>query len=87
MGWPYPPTRVRGPIAAEGSAPILVVGTTNDPATPYRWAKALAAELENGHLLTFVGEGHSAYNNNACVNTIVDDFLIDGAVPAGSPRC
>lgn len=86
-GWPYPPTRVRGPIAAEGSAPILVVGTTNDPATPYRWAKALAAQLDNGHLLTFVGEGHSAYNNSACVNAIVDDFLIDGTVPAGSPRC
>jgi len=87
VGWPYPPTRVRGAIAAEGSAPILVVGTTNDPATPYRWAKALAAQLENGHLLSFEGEGHTAYNSSPCVNRIVDDFLIEGKVPTGSPRC
>jgi len=85
--WPYPPTRTRGPITAEGSAPILVVGTTNDPATPYRWAKSLAGELANGHLLTYTGEGHTAYNKSSCVNKIVDAFLVDGAVPSGSPRC
>ena len=36
--WPYPPTGTRGPITADGAAPIVVVGTTNDPATPYEWS-------------------------------------------------
>src|SRR5690606_14053598 len=66
--WPYPPTRERSAIAASGSAPILVVGTTGDPATPYAWSQALAAQLENGHLVTYNGEGHTAYNkSNQCV--------------------
>jgi pimeloyl-ACP methyl ester carboxylesterase len=86
--WPFPGKRVRGPIAAEGSAPILVVGTTNDPATPYQWAKNLAGELQNGHLVTYNGEGHTAYNkSNSCVNDAVDNFFIDDKVPAKDPDC
>ncbi|MEO7148182.1 MAG: alpha/beta hydrolase [Terrimesophilobacter sp.] len=86
--WPFRATRVRGPIAAAGSAPILVIGTTNDPATPYRWAKNLAGELENGHLVTYNGEGHTAYNkSNSCVNDAVDNFFIGGTVPATDPNC
>jgi pimeloyl-ACP methyl ester carboxylesterase len=86
--WPFKPTRTRAPIAAKGSAPILVVGTTNDPATPYVWAKALAKELQNGHLVTYAGEGHTAYNkSNACVNNTVDDFFIGGTVPNTDPLC
>lgn len=86
--WPYPATRVREAIRAAGSAPILVVGTTNDPATPYAWSVNLAAQLENGHLVTYRGEGHTAYNkSNSCVNDAVDDFLIDGKVPGEDPNC
>src|SRR5690606_14341932 len=86
--WPFPPTRDRQPIAAAGSAPILVVGTTNDPATPYKWSVALAEQLENGHLVTYEGEGHTAYNkSNSCVNDAVDGFFIDGTVPESDPRC
>jgi pimeloyl-ACP methyl ester carboxylesterase len=86
--WPFKATRVRGPIAAAGSAPILVVGTTNDPATPYQWAKNLASELDNGHLVTYHGEGHTAYNkSNSCVNDAVDDFFVDGTVPSSDPDC
>ncbi|MEO8263340.1 MAG: alpha/beta hydrolase [Pseudolysinimonas sp.] len=86
--WPFPPTRERDPITAAGSADILVVGTTNDPATPYVWAQALADELENGHLITYTGEGHTAYNkSNSCVNDAVDDYFIDGTVPASDPDC
>lgn len=50
--WPYPPTGTRGEITAAGSGPILVVGTTNDPATPYAWAESLAKQLEGGILIT-----------------------------------
>ncbi len=86
--WPFTSTRVRQAITASGSAPILVVGTTNDPATPYQWAKNLAAELENGHLVTYNGEGHTAYNkSNSCVNNTVDDFFVDGTVPSADPDC
>ncbi len=86
--WPYKSTLKRGPIAAAGSAPILVVGTTGDPATPYVWAQNLSRELQNGHLVTYNGEGHTAYNkSNSCVNDSVDNFLVSGTVPASDPHC
>jgi pimeloyl-ACP methyl ester carboxylesterase len=81
--WPHEPTGVREPIAAEGAAPILVVGTTGDPATPYEWSVALAEQLASGVLLTNVGEGHTGYNKgNACVDDAVEAYLIEGIVPA-----
>ncbi len=86
--WPFPATRDRGAITASGSGPILVLGTTNDPATPYVWAQSLAAQLENGYLVTYQGEGHTAYNKtNRCVNDAVDDYVIDGVVPETDPLC
>ncbi|GAA2008660.1 alpha/beta fold hydrolase [Microbacterium ulmi] len=86
--WPHPATGVRGPIVAAGAAPILVVGTTNDPATPYQWAVALAQQLESGILITRVGEGHTGFNKgNACVDAAVNAYLIDGTVPDGDVRC
>lgn len=87
-GWPYPPAWERGPITAAGSSDILVIGTTNDPATPYVWAQALAGQLENGHLVTYEGEGHTAYNKGSdCVDAAVDDYLVDGVVPATGLTC
>jgi pimeloyl-ACP methyl ester carboxylesterase len=86
--WPFPATRDRTAIVAAGSAPILVVGTTNDPATPYVWAQNVAKELQNGHLVTYHGEGHTAYNkSNSCVNDAVDGFFLDGTVPKKDPQC
>ncbi|MGK9222210.1 MULTISPECIES: alpha/beta hydrolase [unclassified Microbacterium] len=86
--WPYPPTGERGEISASGAAPILVVGTTGDPATPYEWAEALAAQLESGVLLTYEGEGHTAYNGASdCINDAVEAFLVDGTVPEDGLVC
>ncbi|MCS0499570.1 alpha/beta hydrolase [Protaetiibacter mangrovi] len=85
--WPFRSTVERGPITAPGSPDILVVGTTNDPATPYVWAQALAGQLEHGHLITHVGEGHTAYGESECVTQVVDAFLVDGTVPASDPMC
>jgi pimeloyl-ACP methyl ester carboxylesterase len=86
--WPYAFAGEREEIHATGAAPILVVGTTNDPATPYVWAENLAAQLDSGQLVTYDGEGHTAYNkSNSCVNDAVDDYLIDGTVPATDPMC
>jgi pimeloyl-ACP methyl ester carboxylesterase len=88
LQWPVKASTERPVIDAAGSADILVVGTTNDPATPYSWAQALAEQLENGHLVTYEGEGHTAYNkSNACVDDTVDDFFVSGTVPAADPLC
>ncbi|MGF2950312.1 alpha/beta hydrolase [Microbacterium alcoholitolerans] len=86
--WPYPPVGTRDEIAASGSGPIVVIGTTNDPATPYAWSESLAEQLENGVLVTRVGEGHTGYNKgNSCVDDAVEGFLIDGTVPEDGLRC
>lgn len=86
--WPYQFTGERTEIHAEGADPILVIGTTNDPATPYVWAKALAQQLESGHLVTYTGEGHTAYNkSNSCVDDAVHDYLLEGTVPESDPKC
>jgi pimeloyl-ACP methyl ester carboxylesterase len=86
--WPFPPTGVRGAITADGAAPIVVVGTTNDPATPYEWSVSLADQLASGVLVTRVGEGHTGYNKgNSCVDDAVERYLIDGTVPQDGLRC
>lgn len=86
--WPYPPTGTRGEINAEGAGPILVVGTTNDPATPYEWSESLAEQLDEGVLITRVGEGHTGYNKgNTCVDSAVEAFLLDDVVPESDVRC
>lgn len=86
--WPYPPTGTRGEITAEGAGPIVVVGTTNDPATPYEWSESLADQLEEGVLITRVGEGHTGYNKgNSCVDDAVEAFLLDDVVPEDGLRC
>jgi len=86
--WPAPANNAPKKITAAGSGPIVVVGTTRDPATPYKWAQGLASELENGHLITFDGDGHTAYTrSNSCVNDAVDAFLLKGRVPPDGLKC
>ncbi len=86
--WPFPPTGVREKIAAEGAAPIVVVGTTNDPATPYAWSVSLADQLASGVLITREGEGHTGYNKgNTCVDRAVEAYLVDGTVPQDGLTC
>jgi len=86
--WPYPAKPLRTEITAPGSAPILVLGTTGDPATPYQWAVDLAGTLQNGFLVTYNGEGHTAYNrSNNCVLSTVDAYMISGTIPAADPQC
>ncbi len=86
--WPHSFQGERSEINAEGAPPILVIGTTNDPATPYVWAKSLAKQLDSGHLVTYTGEGHTAYNkSNSCINDTVHDYLLDGKVPEQDPKC
>ncbi|MFE1832354.1 alpha/beta hydrolase [Streptomyces yangpuensis] len=81
------PGRFEGSYRAAGSAPILVLGTTGDPDTPYQDAVALAGTLENGRLLTFAAEGHTAYNRSACISALVNGYLVTGALPARGTVC
>jgi pimeloyl-ACP methyl ester carboxylesterase len=75
-------------IHAEGAAPIVVIGTTRDPATPYAEAVALAKELDSGVLVSRDGDGHTAYNKgNPCIDTAVEDYLIEGTVPKDGLKC
>lgn len=67
--------------------PILVVGTVHDPATPYADAQDLTNMLESGALLTWEGEGHTAYPKTSCVTTAVDSYLLDLTVPAEGTTC
>lgn len=86
--WPYEPVREPAPIDAAGAGPILVVGGTGDTATPYAWSQALAAQLEGGHLLTRVGEGHGSYlKGNRCVDETITTYLLEGVLPAEERVC
>jgi pimeloyl-ACP methyl ester carboxylesterase len=88
IDWPAEPTGTRGALTADGAAPIVVVGTTGDPATPYEWSVALADQLSSGVLVTRVGEGHTGYNKgNDCVDEAVETYFVDGTVPTDGLRC
>ena len=86
--WPIHTGRVPEEIRAEGAAPILVVGTTRDPATPLEWAEALADQLESGVLVRRDGDGHTGYlAGNECVDSTVESYLVSGKVPSGTVDC
>jgi pimeloyl-ACP methyl ester carboxylesterase len=78
---PYPAAK------ANGAPPIVVVGTTGDPATPYENTADLATMLGTGHVVTWEGEGHTAYPSTPCIVKAVDDYLIDLTVPRAGLRC
>jgi pimeloyl-ACP methyl ester carboxylesterase len=85
--WPVPATLPARPVRAAGAPPIVVVGTTGDPATPQAWSEALARQLEHGVLVLRQGAEHVAYYYSACVRGIVDAYLIDGRPPADGTVC
>lgn len=76
------------PASSTTSAPVVVIGTTRDPATPYAWAQALASQLPTATLLTYEGDGHTAYGtDSACVQDAVDGYFLTGGLPAPGLRC
>ncbi|MEV6986536.1 alpha/beta hydrolase [Sphaerisporangium sp. NPDC051017] len=86
--WPVKPTGTNKPLSALGAPPILVVGTQRDPATPYQWAKSLASELSSGVLLSYDGDGHTAYRTGStCIDQAVDKYLISLTPPASGTLC
>ncbi|MFD4696199.1 alpha/beta hydrolase [Streptomyces niveus] len=88
--WPVPGEWEKPDVSAPGAAPILVIGNTGDPATPYEGAQAMAKALGDGVgvELTYEGQGHGAYNaGSACVQNAVNGYLLDGKVPKAGTVC
>ncbi|NHI08160.1 proteinase [Streptomyces sp. KO7888] len=86
--WPVKPTGEPHRIEAAGATPIVVVGTTRDPATPYRWAEALSDQLSSGRLLTYEGDGHTAYGRgSSCIDAAINTYLLTGTAPKDGTRC
>jgi pimeloyl-ACP methyl ester carboxylesterase len=86
--WPVKEGQGPHTISAAGSGPIVVVGTTRDPATPYEWSVQLRKELANARLLTFDGDGHTAYTrSNGCVDSAIDAYYTTGALFKDGLRC
>jgi pimeloyl-ACP methyl ester carboxylesterase len=87
--WPVPPvTRTPTAVSAPTAPPIVVVGTTGDPATPVAWADGLARELGSGRLVTVEGTGHtSSLEGNPCLDRILERYLVDDRPPAAGTRC
>ncbi|MEU3912225.1 MULTISPECIES: alpha/beta hydrolase [unclassified Streptomyces] len=86
--WPVKATGTAKPLKAHGAAPIVVVGTTRDPATPYKWAQALAGQLDSGTLLTYDGDGHTAYGRGSdCIDAAINRYLLEGQAPPAGKRC
>ena len=85
---PWPTRRHPLPtISAPNAAPSLVVGTTNDPATPYPGAVNLTKALGSARLLTWDGDGHTAYPKTPCITDAVDDYLITRTLPPEGLLC
>jgi len=86
--WPYKSQRTPAPVQYKGSTDIVVIGTTGDPATPVEWAGSLRKQLGKASLLTWKGEGHTAYGrSNSCIGNAVDGYLVDGKTPADNTVC
>lgn len=87
--WPLPPvTTAPTPVHAPSSPPIVVVGTTGDPATPVAWAQSLAGQLGSARLVTVTGTSHTSFlEGNTCLDTAVDRYLLTLAPPDPDLHC
>ncbi|MGR6972564.1 alpha/beta hydrolase [Streptomyces cynarae] len=89
-GWPVAGAANHPNVSAPGAPPILVIGNTGDPATPYEGAKRMAEALGKGVgvEVTYKGQGHGAYDSrNKCVQSVVNGYLLNGKVPAAGTVC
>ncbi|CAM5738436.1 Alpha/beta hydrolase OS=Streptomyces alboniger OX=132473 GN=CP975_23535 PE=3 SV=1 [Streptomyces alboniger] len=88
--WPVAGQYRTPEVSAPGAAPILVVGNTGDPATPYEGTRKMADELgkDVGVMLTWKGEGHGSYGSGSdCVDSTVNAYLLAGTVPRNGKVC
>lgn len=85
--WPAQPTGRAGPLTASGAPPILLVGGTNDPATPYAWAQAAHKQMAGSIFVTRQGNGHGSYGVSICATIAEINYLISLTLPAEGTVC
>jgi pimeloyl-ACP methyl ester carboxylesterase len=86
--WKAKPKLLKFDLSNIKTKPILVIGVTEDPATPYKWAQILSKSFRNAELLTLKGEGHTGHNRgNKCVDSAVDAYFLTGKIPSKSLIC
>jgi pimeloyl-ACP methyl ester carboxylesterase len=86
--WKAPPQLPKVKLSNLKTPPILIIGVTRDPATPYEWAKALSSQMPDSVLLTFDGEGHTGHGRgNSCIDQKVDTYFLTGKTPAPGLIC
>jgi acetyl esterase/lipase len=87
--WKVPPVESPAPIQIDGVPPVLVIGTTNDPATPLKWSEGLANEISSAVLLVAEGTQHTAFVTafNRCVDDNVVNYLVDLEPPPNGTKC
>jgi pimeloyl-ACP methyl ester carboxylesterase len=84
----FPPTTPVKVKKSKTNAPIVIIGTTGDPATPYAWAEGLHKLLTNSDVLTLVGDGHTGQGRgSACIDDAIDGYFLHGTLPAKALRC
>ena len=74
-------------ITGAGAGPIVVIGTTGDPATPFESTVRMAETLEDGRLVLVEADRHTGYGVNRCVVDVVNDYLIDLEAPDDGTEC
>lgn len=84
--WPELPRPYRQ-VTVSGAPPILLIGATNDPATPYSWAKGVHNEIPDSVLLTRVGNGHTSYGFSSCIAAAEDAYLFSLTLPPSGTTC
>lgn len=85
--WPTPAEPTPAPSAV-GAPPILVIGTVGDPATPYQWAQQMSTALTGSVLLTYEGDGHTAFlRGGTCIEQAVVTYFVDLTTPEPGTRC
>ena len=87
--WPVPPVNVVAtPVSAPSAPPVVVVGTTGDPATPIAWAQGLARQLGDARLVTVDGTTHtSTLDANPCLDSANVAYLVQLRPPKANLRC
>lgn len=85
----FPKLAIASPVIKKiSTTPIIIVGTTRDPATPYSWALDLHDTIINSRLISLNGDGHTGYGHgSSCVDSAVDHYFLTGIAPAQDLTC
>jgi pimeloyl-ACP methyl ester carboxylesterase len=86
---PQPSTqRAPNTLTQIKTAPIIVIGTIRDPATPYSWSVSLAKIFTGSSLISLNADGHTGHGRgSACVDDAVDEYLLTGRLPTTNLSC